>query len=131
METFSKRAGTIDQTAVQLTLRCVRGDSFTIGVDVVTDHPAEYAPGKVLTVPVAVVDLSWNSLISDQNGSPIGTFTILDDPLKGNRLTLNLSATETAAMTAGTYEYWVDAVNVVTGTQRTWLAGAFEVAEKL
>lgn len=130
-DSYLQRTGTIDLDAAAVTLRCVRGDSFETTVDVVIERPNPYVPGEILAYPLPATDWSWDSLIYERESKePIGTFTIIDHPLVGYRITLKLEPQETQAMRVGTHEYWVDSINVDDGKRKTWLRGSFEVTRK-
>ena len=131
METpYTKRAATYDQDAAKAYLRCVRGDTFEMLVDMVSEHPNPTTPGDIVSTPVDVAALSWDSSVMDNAGTQVGAFTITHEPNTTNRIRVQLAATDTAAMTHGTYQFWIDSINSTTQHRRTWLRGELEIIRK-
>lgn len=127
---YTKRAATYDQGAARAYLRCTRGDTFEMYLDIVSEHPDPANPGAIITTPVDVSDLSWDSVVVDNAGTVVASFTITDDAHVSNRVRIVLPAPDTAAMTPGHYGFWVDAVNTTNAHRRTWLVGEMEILRK-
>ena len=127
---FHKNAATYDADAKSVTLRGVCGDTFEASLEALIERPNPYVVGEVIEDLVDMSDLSWDSLIYDGNHTPSLTFAIVDDPYAANRITISLTEHETSQLVPGTYGYWLDAINLLTGNRRTWIRGTLTITEK-
>jgi hypothetical protein len=127
---YHKNAATYDADAKSVTLRGVCGDTFEAWLDAFIERPNPYVAGEVIEDLVDMSDLAWDSLIYDGNHTPRLTFNIVDDPYAANRITIGLTAYETAQLVPGTYGWWLEATNLLTNNRRTWIRGTLTITEK-
>ena len=116
-----------DQNAARLPILVTRGDDVDFWLDAVSEHPNPYLPGETIERPVDISEISWDSAVFDATGRERARFVITDHASIPNRVRVFLSGDETGRLAPGTYRYWVEWLNVVTGVRRTRILAPFEV----
>jgi len=115
------------QNAARLTITVTQGDDVDFLLDTVSEHPNPYLPGEVIELPIDISDILWDSAVFDATGRERARFVITDDVTTPNRVQVWLSGEETLRLAPGTYRYWIEWTNVVTGVRRTRIIAPFEV----
>jgi hypothetical protein len=116
-----------DQNAARLPITVTRGDDVDFWLDAVSEHESLYAPGEFIERPVDISDISWDSAVFDATGKERARFVITDHAWLPNRVRVFLSGDETGRLAPGTYRYWIEWLNVVSGVRRTRILAPFEV----
>ena len=127
MAAYASQDEHYDQNAARLTITVTRGDDIDFEIDAVVEHPNPYLPGEVEEWPVDLADISWDSAVFDQTGRERARFVFTDHPTIPNRMHVFLDGSITQTLTPGTYRYWIEWLNVVTGVRRTRIIAPLEV----